>query len=359
MSRGFSENNFILQYLVTPVESAVCKTGLQEQNQLVFEKMLRNEASVISPEVIPENFISLHSWEPYFSFGNIFVDRSDFYSTPHKVSFCAATGIESDRERKITLVLWTYMSVNLYVNRKRVLSQNPPCYKPIKKQSVTVTLDKGLNTIFVVAHTMGIRDTHSLFGLQIALSLEGLSVQLPEHESSSALSLSADFLEGLSLQGHSLIFPFPAPEKTRLYFLKPTPEYVKDFVPPYTDISGKISFEIESGYPMVRIETFGMHRTIEISAEIKPKVLDIEDADERYTYILQKIADVKVLNRGDHGFAIFNILARKALHIEEIADRERLFSDIALINKRVDCSDFILSAMASSNSYSNQLNALS
>ncbi|MCR5289230.1 MAG: hypothetical protein K6E51_04480, partial [Treponema sp.] len=117
------------------------------------------------------------------------------------------------------------------------------------------------------------------------------------------------------------------------------------FVPPCKDISGKNNITIERGYSIIKIETCGITRTLEISEELTPQILDIADNHTRFKYIIQKIADVKVLNRGDHGFAIFNILARKALHINDDADHERLLSDIALINRRADCSDFVLSGL--------------
>ncbi len=57
---------------------------------------------------------------------------------------------------------------------------------------------------------------------------------------------------------------------------------------------------------------------------------------------MESIANVSSLNRGEFGFAIFNVLARKYLGREDARDREYLFETLELIRRRVDCSDFIV-----------------
>ena len=64
--------------------------------------------------------------------------------------------------------------------------------------------------------------------------------------------------------------------------------------------------------------------------------------EEAWKATLESIASVSSLNRGGFGFAIFNVLARKYLGREEARDRDYLFETLELINRRVDCSDFIV-----------------
>ena len=64
--------------------------------------------------------------------------------------------------------------------------------------------------------------------------------------------------------------------------------------------------------------------------------------EENWNRILREIGEVGSLNRGDFGFPIFNILARKQLGIQDPKDRGRLFEMLELIERRVDCSDFLV-----------------
>ena len=86
-----------------------------------------------------------------------------------------------------------------------------------------------------------------------------------------------------------------------------------------------------------------MTRRFEFERRINPHFLPSRDTwKEHFADIMKEIADTELLDRGEHGFAVFTLLARKYLGIEKGNENELILNDLSLINKRFDCSDFLM-----------------
>ncbi|WP_320128327.1 hypothetical protein [uncultured Sphaerochaeta sp.] len=341
----FSEDGFILDYLVTPVVKTPYFSKLREKDQLKLEMLMRKDVVTIKQKTLPENYLKIQDWTPRYSYANIFLDCSSFYSTPQRISFSAATSIFAEKEKNVELSVWTYMSLGLYHDGNLVLTISPPRYKPIRREKVSLSLHEGQNTFVIQAENLGVRDTYNLFGIQVLPDRAGLSIRFPIPAFEEKYRPAIAFLDNLTCQKSRLVFSVPAPKGTSESYPDVSPEYHPDYIKPCTDISQQSVFEINNEYSQADITCCGLSRRVQVAANISSLHMDIPDKKERNDYIFKKIAQVKTLDRGDHGFSIFNILARKALNIEASEDRKLLLDDLDLIDRRVDCSDFILSGL--------------
>lgn len=342
---GFSVDGFILDYLVTQVTKTPYTSPLREQDQLRLEALMRRDIVTKKQQTLPENYLKTQDWTLRYSFANIYLDCSCTCSTPQRLSFHAATSIFAEKEKTVELSVWTHMSLGLYHDGNLVLTVSPPRYKPIRREKVEISLHEGQNTFVIQAENLGVRDTYNLFGIQVLPDRAGLSVRFPIPSFEETYRQAITFLDTMQCQDNRLLFSFPAPEGTCVSYPDESPEYHPDYQSPCIDISQQSDLEIGKEHPQADVVCRGLKRSVQIVDTISPLHLDIPDKKERYAYTLGRIARVKTLNRGDHGFSIFNILARKALNIEALEDRKLLLEDLNLIDKRVDCSDFILSGL--------------
>lgn len=340
MNTQLTKNGFIHIWHVTDAKTEEYHSDLQSKDQLQLEKEMRNDIVSTKAEHLNEDFIQSQIWKPYYSYCNIFVDSSAFHSNPIIVKFNAWTELECESARKVVFTLWSYMSIGLYVNGKLVTSMAPPCYKPIKKKSVEVVLKKGSNTIVICAENLGVRDSNNVFALQIAEGADDIRIKIDED-----MERIVTFLDNITLQKDKVCFPFNAPEDTIVTYPDDSEQWRPEYKEPCFNVVGQTYHIVQPNIKRVCINIKGLKRTLELTDRIKPIRYAIEENGERFRYTLSNIADVKTLDRGDHGFSIFNILARKAIGRELAEDTELLCKDMELIRKRVDCSDFILSGL--------------
>ena len=340
MNSKLTENGFIHIWQITNAKVSEYHSNLRSKDQLQLEKEMRKDIVSAKAKCLPEDFIQSQVWKPYYSFSNIFVDSSAFHSNPIIIRFNAKTELECSSSGEVVFALWSYMSLALYVNGKLAGSMDCPCYKPIRKETVKVFLEKGVNTIVVCAENLGVRDSNNVFALQVLEGAENLSVRI-DRETENVIS----FLDNLTLSEGKVCFPFRAPEKTIVTYPYCGEEWQPGYKEPFFDVSGQSFHLVQQGVQRVCVSISGMKRTLELTERIQPLRYEIEEKEERFRYTLSKIAKVRTLDRGDHGFSIFNILARKAIGQEMPDDAELLNNDIELIRRRVDCSDFILSGV--------------
>lgn len=60
--------------------------------------------------------------------------------------------------------------------------------------------------------TLGVRDTRTLFGIQILEKTEGIWITLPDEEKTCPVMERARWLSEIKIRNHRLCFPSPAPE---------------------------------------------------------------------------------------------------------------------------------------------------
>lgn len=347
---GFVENYMIAGPRILPYE-----TSLSDVNQLQFEKKVRREVVTDKPKYIePEICVgkpSLHGepWSVYYSYGNWFIDVSNFYSILQKVELEAATVLEVERDMEVKAILWTYMSVGVYCNGVFVGEQKNPVYKPIQSVEIILPLKKGKNLIYFLCETMGVRDTRNILGLQVLERQDEIAVRLADESYEESVYQAEKFLSELYLKSNCILFPGTAPEGTAFCYGIDSPDY-KDVIKPvdWKEVSGCTQIELKEPKKMVSVRVkvgeLEFCRNLERNEECRPmygkKGISV---DENKKIILQRIANVYSLSRGKkYGFGISNVLARKFLGQGIELEEELLYDTLRLIDIRVDCSDFLL-----------------
>ena len=279
-----------------------------------------------------------------------FVNLSDFYPRLCWVRFDAATGLVAKRALDAEVALWSYAAADVYLNGVRVGGVDAPRYKPIRRVLLSLRLREGVNTLYVACETLGARDTRSVIGVQLLTGRDAVRATLPDAKFAAAVGPALDFLDGIALADDCLRFPGPAPVGSRAAWSGGfEPDFARAILPTrWLDVGGLDALPLEDGEPWVTLqiptESGTLSRKFERTGQIVPKRLPPAlDFDENLRCILRRVAAVESLNRdGQFGFPIANILARKALGESGPRDEALLFDMLSLIEKRVDCADFLV-----------------
>lgn len=346
---------FITNYLVSGPQVTDFRNSDHDSNQLRYEQYLRTIAAE-KCESGPAGEIKLGEpgrlslpWEYYYSYGNWFVDKSTFYSTLKKVELDAVTELLAGDDMEVTAVFWSYAAITVWCSGSVVCEIPDPVYKPIQKRQVTLKLNKGINQIYVRLQTLGVRDTRTLFGIQLTGDRGQVQIGLPDREKTDALYQTEKWLNGIRIQDSVLIFPGPAPADSRLGYDNKSPDYAeKNRRITWEPVDGKTHVRLDPAKKGVIHVTAGnesgkLTRTLENIAAQVPDYTKVSDEQENRRLIFSRIAGTMSLSRGDkYGFSIANILARKALNQDTGPDELLLAETLDQIEQRYDCSDFIL-----------------
>lgn len=278
-----------------------------------------------------------------------FVNLSDFYARPCRVRFDAMTRVLAPADMTLDAVIWSYAAAAVYLNGAYVGGIDAPAYKPIRRSALRLSLRAGENAIYVACEALGVRDTRSVAALQFPSGGEALRVSPPGAEGvAPALAL----LEGARPDGDGLRLPSPAPAGTRLRLAGGfEPDYAKAVLPPaWTDVSGLTALPLPPDAPWATLEVptpLGpLARRFERTERILPQYTrPVPDIGANRLLIQRRIAAVESLNRGGFGFPLSNILARKAVGLSTEKDDALLEETLELIDRRVDCADFMVCAL--------------
>lgn len=339
---------FIDRFMVTDVEERPFVDDSVDRDQLRYENYLRSKVAVRNTEY-PGAFQSGSRWHCFYSHGSPFVDFSTFYSTLSYVSFDAVSSIVSDRARTCRMTLWTYGAVDVWVNGRKAVQCDVPVYKPITKRGFIAELKEGENEIYARLQNLGVRDTRNLFAIEVADDA-GLSFSLPPCSEREELLATISFLDGITLRDGFLSFP-SARDGVSVGSDSGSPDFAKVRTKTaWEDVSGKESYRLHDDCSIYHVKvSVGAHtlkRTIEDISSVKPEYSGAASWEDNFRKKLQTIAGVEGQSRGGKfGFYIQNILARKALGIENPRDREYFLTTLDQIERRFDCSDFLVSGV--------------
>lgn len=345
---------FIMQYLISGLKEEPFIDNTTDDNQLRYEKHLRSIVTEPQKEK-PEGEIVLGQdsnlglpWRYYYNYENWFVDLSTFYSVLTKVEMDACTQLVAEEDMNVKAVVWSYSSVDLWCGQEHVCSMIPPVYKPIRSQQVSLNLKRGSNPLYIRLQTLGVRDTRTLFGIQILEEHKKISVALPDSQRTDSVAVCADWLSKLVLKDGILYFSAPAPSGTRLGYDSQTPDFGQSATKvEYQRIDGLSEVKLEAGRPYIVLEcmTEGQKliRRVENLEAIVPQKMGGLSFEDNLTAIFKRIAAVEALSRGGKfGFSISNILARKAVGMTTSKDRQLFLETLSQIERRFDCSDFLV-----------------
>lgn len=335
---------YLDKYIVSNIEEALYTDDYADRDQLRYERELRGRIARRNPEYPAASDTS--QWHYWYSYNNPFVDRSTFYTELTRVEFSAISYIDSDAEKCIDALLWTYGAVTIWVNGKKAIEVDVPCYKPIMKKRFSMDLKAGRNEIYVLFQNLGVRDTRNIFAIEIPDG-SGLMAASERHEAESA----GAFLDSVTLSGRTLKLPYDPGCRILLGRDSKSPDFsaVRNRVT-WEDVSGCSEIVLSEGKPYIILEIEAgcdkLRRYFEVAELVKPLYPMIENKSENFKAMLSRIASVDGLSRGDKfGFYIQTILARKAIGQESRRDEEHLYTTLDQIESRYDCSDFLISGL--------------
>ena len=355
MESRLNSEGFIQQYLIAGLSEEAFIDHTKDTNQLRYEKYLRSIITRKQDQEPGNGVVELGKtstlglpWRYYYNYENWFVDLSTFYSTLTRVEMDACTLLKVEEEMEVRACIWSYASVDLWCNGEHMGGMEPPVYKPIRKQEILLKLKRGENRIYVRLQTLGVRDTRTLFGIQIMERRDEILVVLPDKIHTDPVFACAQWLDQLVLRNGKIVFPGPAPKGTLLGYDSMSPDFAKVKTKvEFHDISGKTEELLEDGRPylVIKCEAEGQNliRRVEDTSQIVPKRLKGLDDEKNKMAIYNRTADVEALSRGGKfGFSISNILARKLTDRITPRDRELLKDTLSQIERRFDCSDFLV-----------------
>lgn len=348
-------DGFVMQYMIAgPVETDY-SSETTARDQMTLEGKLRHEIVGEMPgewnEAVEagkkaENGGCWQVWAPY---ENAFVDTSKFYSTLKRVSMEAAAVLCAPEDCQVRAKVWTYMAAGIYVNGKLAGKVEYPVYKPISNREVTLSLKKGMNTLLFVCENLGVRDTRNILGVQILERQDELEVMLADESLQEQVYEDGAFLAACRPENGSIVFPEAAGEGVRVFCPPDSPDFFEAHKPARElDVKGMEKVPVPEEMIGVNVsverEKYTLERTLEFAERNRP--LYSEDLSwtgkDKLDEVMRRIAGVKSLNRGEFGFAIMNLLARRYLGQETKEDRDLLVEDLARIEERVDCADFLI-----------------
>ncbi|MGN1019905.1 MAG: hypothetical protein ACI4O7_06000, partial [Aristaeellaceae bacterium] len=287
-------------------------------------------------------------WRYQDDIGSGFVDCSAFYSLMRRVTFDVAMCVVAPRAMEVPAALWSYAAVDLYVNGEKLCQIDKPVYKPITRLDVTLPLREGRNLIYLACCNLGVRDTRSTVALQLKDHLDEVTVDLPDGENARAIHDAERFLLDTRLTDSALIFPRPVSARTQLSFLRPRKDESEAVTAPDLLAEGAMEAVLpgDQPYATLSVEAAGvtLSRRFERTALLQPQYADTTlSVEENLQVIFRRIAEVRSCPRGEGiHFPMANMLARRYLGRETAEDRELFAYTLEIIDKRIDCSDFMM-----------------
>lgn len=358
MDLVLNEYGFITDYLVSGCKETPYLSSITGKDQLACEKLMRMEA-VDHEFQLPEEDIRLGAlssldmpWEYYYTYGSWFVDRSDFYPLLKKIELHAAVLLNVPGDLQAEAWLWSYGAVDVWVNHLPAGGIKSPVYKPISREVLSLDLKKGDNLVFVRLQNLGVRDTRTLFAIQIpGEEQNSIKVRLPHMESAGKLAAAGQWLSGIRLKEGRLLFPSKAPEGSGIvYDSRPLDFTLYKDRYTYNDVSGQKEVILERKQPFFRaqVKTKGqvLSRSFERQELIQPVWSGEMGTEENKQRVYERIASVLQIPRGDgDSFSMYPILARRYTGNVHPDDEKEIYRSLDQIESRRDCSDFLTCAM--------------
>lgn len=358
------ENGYITHFLYTGRAEKPCMEKIEDTNQLRYEKKLRRKIAGHEERDLPEK-IELGEvsplgtcWKYYYSYGDIFVDDSAFYTELCKVEMEAATDLISEEEMSIKACLFSCCAADIWVNGKAAGRIETPIYKPLQRQEITLPLKKGKNRVYIRIETAGIRDTRISFALQIMEEKQGIKISLPDNKGIGECVYAEKLLNSAVLEGADIEFPDILPEGSRLVYDTGISDfYKKDEKFVEENISGKRRIKLKEYADfkvVIPLKNSYIIRKFERQELCSPQLwsgtcmepVQTEGFTCHQKEVFGEIGRIRSLTRNaTDGFSLYPLLARYAAGMRLESDEKEIFITLDQIEKRMDCADFMTCAL--------------
>lgn len=332
-----NEAGFICHWLISGCKETPCSTDYSNPDQLEFEVRVREQIADDFLTSVPQNIrlgaegLSGNPWQYYPAFHNWFVDRSKFYFLLTKVELYASAVLCVSTARKIQARLWTYAAAELWVNGQKAAAVTKAVYKPMSFMDVALDLRPGENDIFVRLQNLGVRDTRTIFGLQLKGGLSGVTVKTHDFARVAPIIAAQEQLKKVCIRDNKLLLdqePAVPITVNRGAVWETGREY------PLEDGCVEVTLHTQVGDTL-------LERKLENSAADKPcygAAATMEEHRERYRRGLYESYDYRLQN------------LRYALMLDKLGSGEPFSeedfqvtrSSLKEIDSRVDCADFDL-----------------
>lgn len=353
---SLNEEGFVTNFLVSGPKESLVQDNNTDKNQLRYESYLRSIIADRKAE-FTDTTIQIGKmselgmpWEYYYSHGNWFVDKSYFYPLLRKIEILAATSLISEYKQKVKAVIWTYGAVEIWVNGEKQGESLQPVYKPIAKQVIELSLEKGVNEVRIRFQNLGVRDTRNIFGLQIMEHQNIIQVKLPDESNSDKFQKLQETLDSCHLTKDKLQLSNQHQGKLTLRYIHITNDFY-ELANQYenVDITGKNEIEIQQDEKYIsivgEIDEFSLERRLEIAQNIHPQFISYQEGEISTEYLYKEISKVGAMPRGgEDRFSMYNVLARRAVGTIGDGEEAEIQNDLTHIENRRDCSDFVLCA---------------
>ena len=346
---GVKNQGFLTRWLISGLKSSPYESCQTEKDQILYEQHLRTEGIdgklKSPPETIRlgEKGCGNCLWEYYYRRNHWFVDLSNTCQLPTKLEAYGATVLEAEEELDLEAALWTYPAAELWVNGQLICHVKNAVYKPMTKREIILPLKKGKNLIFVRIQTVGVRDSRNMFGLQIKGEAdERVKPALPDEAGTAPVIQTEQWLEKIFWKEGRLNFN-RTPEFEAWF------QYKKDgrlFRERLTEKEKKIPEDICCFQVIAQTAGQELKRSFEVGERWKPVYWETKNEETSHLEIYRRLAEIPFQIRGSGArFSVYHVLARYASGMETQKDREYLLQDLAYINQRIDCSDFLMSGI--------------
>lgn len=339
---------FLTRWLVSGLKSSSYESCRTEKDQIRYEQHLRTEGIDGKLERPPEN-IRLGEkgcgdclWEYYYRRNHWFVDLSNTCPGPTKLEAYGATVLEAEEELNLEAVLWTYPAAEVWVNDYLACHVKKAVYKPMTRRPVTLRLKKGKNLIFVRIQTVGVRDSRNMFGIQIKEGLdERVKQAFPDEAGTAPVILAEKWLDEIFWKEDRLSVNRAPEFDAWLRYKGKDGRLLKERI---TEREKNVPEDVCRFQITVQAAGQELKRSFEIGERWKPVYWKTETREESHLKIYRHLAAIPYQVRGSGAhFSVYHVLARYALGMETREDREYLLQDLAYIDQRIDCSDFLMS----------------
>ena len=344
-------DGYVVNFLTTRPALGDFEAPYELKDQLEFERQMR-EIYYREPSGYPcaatlgECAPNGERWIYYTDNRNPYVDFSKFYFTLTEVTFPVMTTLVSDKARRVRARVWSYAAFDMWCGGEHVAREKVPVYQPIRYTDVTLELKAGENDVFILVQNFGVRDTRNMISLQI-LDADGITVTLPvEDKALATLAEAEEWFARLVVRDGALVAP-----------------RVANFSVDVT-INGKTEtlehaekIELGDAFRVMLTATVlgqSFKRVIERYECRKPERVDRGGADPWHYLAAEGLKNnnyygetaESMCQKHNHGVVIYTFA-----HVLECGGKydDRAIADVReelrLIDKRGDCSDFILSVI--------------
>lgn len=357
MEFRLERSGYITKYLYSGrKETEITEDTGSDTNQLRYERDLRGRIARHDP-ISPQEDISLGEnsmlglpWKYYYSHGNIFMDVSAFYVELRRIDLVAATQLVAAEDMDVKAYLWSCAAVDLWVNGVPAGSIDRPVYKPITRKEVVLPLKKGVNKLFFRLETLGVRDTRISFAIQVLERREEIKVSLPDPEGATPCFAAEEIMDSAYLKDGSLEFIYELPKGSSICYHTETIDFKK--IKERTvreDVSGLKKITLNEKYASFHVEIAlkngRLKRSFERS-ELRTPVYIESKPGQHQEAVFERIGRItSIIREETDGFALYPMLARFHLGQQTKEDENELRITLRQINRRMDCSDFMVCAL--------------